>query len=344
MRIVVRGTNWIGDAVMTIPALRKLRSLFPNSEITLQTRQLARGVFQNARFVDDIITPGSFLDHVRALRERKFDLAIIFPNSFESALIARLSGAKRSFGYAADRRSLLLTDAVPIPDWKESRHEVYYYLNLIDAVERSFSKAREITQPIDDEPRIEVTESERIRGDAILQNAGVSSSTSKLVAIAPGATNSRAKQWLPENFARLNDRLQSEMDATVILLGSKADKPISESVIGFCDRKPIDLTGATEIGDAAAILSAADLLVTNDMGLAHLAPAVGTETIVIFGPTNPVTTRPFSSIATVISASVECAPCMLRDCPIDHRCMTRISADEVFERAAQLLTNESKRT
>src|SRR5688572_7051116 len=132
MNILVRGTNWIGDAVMTIPASRKLRSLFPDAKIVLQTRAWTEEIFRQTDLFDEIITPVSMSYQVRALRARKLDLAIIFPNSFSSALAARLGGVRRRFGYDAEHRSLLLTDPVNTPAWKNTRHEVFYYLELVD--------------------------------------------------------------------------------------------------------------------------------------------------------------------------------------------------------------------
>ncbi len=335
MRILVRGTNWIGDAVMTIPAVRKLRLLFPNAKLTLQTREWAKGILDQADLFDEIITPDSFFDQVAVLRKRRFDLAIIFPNSFSSALAVRMGGVKRSFGYATERRSLLLTDPIPMPDWKDTRHEVYYYLELISAVERSYFGR--VTEPDNLQPELAVPDGSREQARELLRQYGVDSKR-KTVALAPGSTNSRAKRWIPERFAQLNDRLQAELNCNVVLLGSKDDKDISQSVAELSERPPFDLTGETDIQNATAILSEIDLLISNDMGLAHLAPAVGTKTLVIFGPTNQVTTRPFSENASIISANVECAPCMLRDCPIDHRCMTRISVEDVFLRAKEELS------
>ncbi|HUR97293.1 MAG TPA: lipopolysaccharide heptosyltransferase II [Pyrinomonadaceae bacterium] len=334
MNILVRGTNWIGDAVMTIPAVRKLRTLFPDARLTLQTRAWAKGILSQTDLFDEIVTPDGFFDQVGTLRKGRFDLAVIFPNSFSSALAVRMSGAGRRFGYATERRSLLLTDPVELPDWKDSRHEVYYYLNLIDAVERRYF-GRE-TETLDLEPRLAIKDGGPARN--ILDRAGAARNL-PTVALAPGSTNSRAKRWIPERFAQLNDRLQSELNCNVILLGSKDDKEISQMVASLSSRRPFDITGETDIEEATAILGEIDLLISNDMGLAHLAPAVGTETLVIFGPTNQLTTRPFSQQSAVISANVECSPCMLRDCPIDHRCMTRISVDAIFERAKAILNN-----
>lgn len=335
MKILVRGTNWIGDTVMTIPAVRKLRSLFPEARLTLHTREWAKGILEQTNLFDEIITPDGFVDQVGALRKRRFDLAVVFPNSFSSALAVRIGGVKRTFGYATERRALLLTDPIKLPDWKDTRHEVYYYLELIAAVEKSFF-AR-VTEPDQLEPRLAVSDANRDQARHFLKQHGVDTNL-KTVALAPGSTNSRAKRWIPERFAQLNDRLQEDLNCNVLLLGSRDDKEISVDVASLSRRQPIDLTGETDIASAAAILSEIDLLISNDMGLAHLAPAVGTKTLVIFGPTNQVTTRPLSDDATIISANVECAPCMLRDCPIDHRCMTRISVDQIFRSAKEKLS------
>ncbi|HVF29705.1 MAG TPA: lipopolysaccharide heptosyltransferase II [Pyrinomonadaceae bacterium] len=334
MKILIRGTNWIGDAVMTIPAIRKVRGLFPDAEITLLTSEPTVGIFRSAHLVDEVVATGAFVEQMSAIRRVKPDLAILFPNSFRSALATWGGGARRRFGYAAQSRSMLLTDAVAVPEWKDSRHEVYYYINLVDAVEKAFDRKIDTADPA---PALATPDSARAEARRILDNAGLDR-TRKLIGLAPGSTNSRAKRWTPEGFARLNDRIRTELDAYVIMLGSPGDIDVSSRVAELATEKPFDLTGKTDIATAAALLAELDLLISNDMGLAHLAPAVGTETIVIFGPTNPVTTRPFSDMAAVVSANVECSPCMLRDCPIDHRCMTRISADQVFELAKAKLT------
>jgi heptosyltransferase-2 len=334
VKILVRGTNWIGDAVMTLPAITKLRRLFPKAHLTLQTRDSAKGILSQADLFDEIITPGSLIEQIAVIRKGRFDVAVVFPNSFSSALAVRLGGVKRSFGYAAEHRSILLTHPVPIPAWKDSRHEVHYYLELIDAIEESFFGTS--TDTTDLEPRLALSNVQRLDALNILRENGLDPIL-KTVALAPGSTNSRAKRWLPERFAELADELRSELNVNVVLLGSGDDKEVSQRVLDLAVHKPIDMTGKTDIIGAAAILGVIDILVSNDMGLAHLAPAVGTKTLVIFGPTNQITTRPMSTKASIVSADVECAPCMLRDCPIDHRCMTRIEAGNVFDLAAKLL-------
>ncbi len=342
MKILVRGTNWIGDAVMTIPALRELRRIFPSAQLALHTRGWARGIFQDADFLDEIIAfepaESKIKDALRQskiLRARKFDLCILLTNSFESALVAKLARIPRRFGYAKEARSVLLTNSVPIPNWKNERHEVFYYLNLIAEVEKAFLGAQTV---LASEPQTDLTVSAERRRQAreILQTNGVDGSK-KIVALGVGSTNSRAKRWHAESYAALNDLLQTRLHAQVVLVGAHDEIDVSAEVYARATVKPFVLTGKTNLAEAVAILSEADLLVANDMGLAHVAPATGTKTIVIFGPTNEKTTRPFSENAIIVRRAVECAPCMLRDCPIDHRCMTRISPLEIFAEAETAL-------
>ena len=344
MKILVRGTNWVGDAVMTIPALRELRRIFPNAEITLYTRSWARGIFQDAEFLDEILVFDKTKSKIKdafsqsnLLKDGNYDLAVLLPNSFESALIAKLASIPQRFGYAKEGRGFLLTGAIGIPVWKNLRHEVYYYLNLIAEIEKSFFKTQTVLQ---NEPRFDLAVSAQRRAEArkILEENGVDL-TRKIVALGVGSTNSRAKRWQTESYAELNDLLQTELNANVVLVGAKDEADVSTEVYEKSKRKPYLFTGKTNLAEIVAILSEIDLLVSNDMGLAHIAPAIGTKTLVIFGPTNEKTTRPFPEIAEIVRKTVECSPCMLRDCPIDHRCMTRISPQEVFERAAIILNH-----
>lgn len=336
MKIVVRGTNWIGDAVMTIPALKELRRIFPDAKITLHTRSWAKGIFQDADFLDEILTfeaSGSKFKTAVAqsgnLKKESFDLAVLFTNSFESAFTVRLAKIPRRFGYAKEGRSFLLSDSVEMPSWKNERHEVFYYLNLIAAIEKAFFNSETVLQ---NEPKVDlqVSNERKFAARNILEKSGVDLSK-KIIALGVGSTNSRAKRWQTESFAELNDKLQNDLNANVILIGAKDELDVSREVFEKSKTKPIILTGKTSLDEAAAVLSEIDFLVSNDMGLAHVAPAVGTKTLVIFGPTNPRTTQPIGS-EIIRREDVECSPCMLRDCPIDHRCMKWISAQEVFEK------------
>jgi heptosyltransferase-2 len=340
MKIVVRGTNWVGDAVMTIPALRQLRRIFHDSEISLHTRSWARGIFEDADFIDKILPfepeksgTKTVFAQAAIYRENKFDLAVILPNSFQSALTASLGKIKTRIGYATDKRSFLLTQALPVPTWKNERHEIFYYLNIVAEIEKRFfgeTKVWEFEPQFD----LRVSENRKIKAKKILAESGVDLSK-KVIAFAAGSTNSRAKRWHKENFAELNDKIQTDLNANVVLIGSPDELEVSIEIAEKSKIKPIVLTGKTTLDEATAMLSICDLLVSNDTGPAHISAALGTKTLVIFGPTNPKTTQPWNS--EIIYKKVECSPCMLRDCPIDHRCMTRISAQEVFEKVKENL-------
>lgn len=340
MKILVRGTNWVGDAVMTIPALRQLRRIFPEAKITIHTRSWAEGIFRDADFVDKILTfdktnskVKDTFSQIKLLKEENFDLAVLFTNSFETALTAKLAKIPRRFGYAKEGRSFLLTDSIEIPNWKNERHEIFYYLNLVAEIEKAyFNKQTVDAQEI--KLDLDVAESRRTHARKILLENGVDLSK-KIVALGVGSTNSRAKRWQSESFAKLNDLIQDNLNSNVIIVGTKDEIDIAEKVFAESKLKPIILSGKTSLSEAVSILSEVDLLISNDMGLAHIAPAVGTETIVIFGPTNEKTTQPIGS--EIIRKNVDCTPCMLRDCPIDHRCMTQISPEEVFEKAKSKL-------
>jgi heptosyltransferase-2 len=340
--VVVRGTNWVGDAVMTVPALLELRRVLPRAHITLATRPWAEGLFRDADFLDDILiydrprrSPGALLRQVREWRRRSFDMAILFQNAFEAAAIAGLARVPLRVGYPTDGRRPLLTHPLSLPSWRSERHEVFYYLNIVSELERLLYGASRVEEH---EPRFMLGVSEERKRDAlrILSRYGARGGR-KLVALCPGSTNSRAKRWPAERFAALADRLIEEMYAEVLLVGSTDEAEVSREVARLMRHKPLMLTGETDLSQLTAILSLVDLLVTNDTGPAHIAAALGRPALVIFGPTDPRTTRPFSASAEVVRRPPDCAPCMLRDCPIDHRCMTAISHEEVLERASRIM-------
>ncbi|MBK9152773.1 MAG: lipopolysaccharide heptosyltransferase II [Chloracidobacterium sp.] len=341
-KIVVRGTNWLGDAVMSVPALRELSRIFPDAEIVLHSKGSVNGIFADADFIDRIMPfenrPSKIrrtIEEADRLIEDDFDLAILFPNSFESALTSRLAKIPRRIGYNKDLRGLLLTHPIPVPEWKEHQHEVFYYLNLVAEAERKYLGTS--TVPIGPpDISIPVSAERQARAATRLVEMGADPSK-KVIAIGAGSTNSMAKRWPAERFASLASALAAEVEAEIILMGSDTERQAVQDVADLCGVPTINIAGETSVEEAAAVLSVADLLVSNDMGLAHLAPAVGTKTAVIFGPTNPVTTRPYSDNAVVIRTGVDCSPCMLRDCPIDHRCMTGIAVDSVLGVCLELL-------
>ena len=341
-RVVVRGTNWVGDSVMTIPALRALRRLLPDARITLAIRPSAKGIFSEVDFIDDLLVYDrrnvfSVVGQIREWRRRQFDLAVLFQNAFEAALIPFLAGVPIRLGYATESRQAMLTHPLPLPDWRSSKHEVFYYLYLITALEQMLSGTSTVCEA-DPDISLAISESRRSEAAELLRSYGVNEGS--IVAICPGSINSRAKRWPAESYAALADRL-IEQQRQVLLIGSRDEIDVTNEVTRRMQHQPVVLTGKTTLDQITAVLGMVDLVVTNDTGPAHIAAALGCPTIVIFGPTNPSTTRPFSFKAEIVRHPPDCAPCMLRDCPIDHRCMTAITVDEVFERSHALLKRSS---
>ena len=330
---------------MSVPALRELRRIFPDAWITLHTRTWADGLFCDADFLDEIVTydPAKWrirdvLDNSQFLKKDDYDLAIILPNSFESAMTSYLSRIPRRIGYNKDLRGLLLTDPVPVPEWKARRHEVFYYLNLVSEIEKRIIGSDTVGQTV---PDISLDVSPERRNAAAIVLADLADGTSgPIIALGVGSTNSRAKRWPANYYAQLANKLSTELNAAIVLIGSADDGEVAAEVATKSGVNTIDLSGKTTIAEAVALLAELDVLVANDMGLAHIAPAVGTQTVVIFGPTDPTTTRPYSDNADILSYNVECSPCMLRDCPIDHRCMTNVTVANVFDSVVAALYPE----
>lgn len=338
MKILVRGTNWIGDSVMSVPALRRLRKSCPDAHITLAAPGWCQGIFGDAEFLDDFMVlegSGHSISSVcsQAARARKesFDAAILFTNSFGSALAARLSGIARRYGYAAEGRGFLLSAKFEKPEWKSERHESEFYLNLVNLALEELGCTPDRSEP---DPSIAVSRAKRDLTRDLLESKGIGKRAAYAV-LGPGSTNSRAKRWSAAGFAETADLLRRKEGLMIVLLGSQEERDVANEVKKAAAEAVVDLTGETSLDEAVAVLAEASLVVSNDMGLAHVAAAAGTPTVVIFGPTNPLTTSPLG--AAIVREPVECSPCMLRDCPIDHRCMTRISPERVAKEAARLL-------
>lgn len=338
----MRGANWVGDAVMTVPALRELRRVLPGAHVTLATRAWAEGIFEGADFIDDVLTIDSKVKGFKALsaqaREwgrRRFDLALLLPNAFAPALVARAARVPLRVGYATDRRALLLTHPLPVPAWRGQRNEVFYYLNVVAELER-LTHGSTVADSREPDIELAVSGERRHEARALLRDAGARLD-GPLIVLCPGSTNSRAKRWPAARFAALADMLAGRDGAQVVVVGAREESDVTEEVARLMRIRPALLTGRTSLAQTAAVLSVADLLVTNDTGPAHVAAAVGCPVVVVFGPTNPVTTSPYSVTAAVVREPPVCAPCMLRDCPIDHRCMTAVAPEAVYERAAGMM-------
>jgi heptosyltransferase-2 len=337
-RIVVRAPNWLGDVVMSVAALRQLRASFPDAHIAVVARPGAAEIFTGADFIDEVVpydraSLSSFWQQTRAWKRRKFDAALLFQNAFEAAAIAYLAAVPVRIGYDTDKRAFLLTHPIATPAWKNERHETFYYLELVAELEKASGREPAIVS--DPQFQVEVSGQRKQQASEMLSREGINVGV-PLALLCPGSVNSRAKRWPAERYAELADRL-SDAGVTVALIGSPGEIDVSEKVATLARTRPVFLTGKTSVSELVGVIKVADILITNDTGPAHIGAAVGTPTLAIFGPTNPLTTRPFGPAGRIIQRPPDCAPCMLRDCPIDHRCMTAITADEVFAQAREAM-------
>ena len=338
MKILIRATNWVGDAVMCIPALEAIRARWPQAKITILARAWVADLYRGQPFADEIIpldasvrSPGAMEKIARDLRREHFDCAVLLQNAFSAAWLAWRAGIPERIGYARDGRSLLLTRAIPVPDAGEiPAHETYYYLELI-------RRAGWLGQlPDVSEIQLSLAPEASDAAELRLQNAGVQPG-SRRVALAPGAAYGSAKCWLPERFAAVADSLVDEFAADVILFGTPSEAGIARQIASRMRHQPISLVGQTPIGDLPALFSRCQLFIGNDSGAMHVAAAVGVPVVGVFGSTDPEGTAPITPRRALVRHAVACSPCFLRGCPIDHRCMTRIESRDVHAAAVKWL-------
>lgn len=335
-RILVRGTNWVGDAVMTLPALSALRQNFPNACITVLGRPWVLPVYAAHSAVDRLMayeTSGGVLQAlkkraavIREIRRRHFDLAILFQNAFEAALTAFLGGVPRRVGYDSDGRRPLLTLAVRRRQIEPGRHQVYYYLSMLAAAGwRAAYQA----------PALRVSAADGALAESRLAGIGVTRGDT-LVALCPGAIYGPTKRWPPDRFARVGDWAARRWNARVILLGSAGEAPICAGVARAMERPAVDLCGGLPLGAAMSAIRRCRLVVSNDSGLMHVAAALGVPTVAVFGSTDPVATGPLGPHTRVVQHPTHCAPCFLRDCPLDFGCMLGVTPEMVWEAMTEI--------
>jgi lipopolysaccharide heptosyltransferase II len=330
-KILIRGPNWVGDSVLAIPAMKAVRARFPEAEITLLVRPWVAGVFKEAPFIDRLWSeprPAGIADWMRItrkIRKGRFDMALLFPNSFESAAMIFFGRVPQRIGYATDGRRLLLTNSLKPASGK--RHQVYYYLDLAAAVSAA------VDQP---SISIEACPEEKMQAARLLAAEGIPSNRHYLV-LNPGAAYGSAKRWGEDRFADAADTLATEMDLDVAIVGSEKERSIAESIQKLMRHRVAMLTGRTSLETLIGVISGASLVLTNDSGPMHVAAALGIPTVAVFGSTDHNVTSPWGARTRVVREPVECSPCMLRECPIDHPCMTRISADAVCRAAREVL-------
>ncbi len=341
MKILVRATNWIGDAIMSIPALRAIRERWPEAEITILARPWVAELYRGQDFVDRVITfearsrnPIAIERAAENLRAQQFDCAVLLQNAFSAAWLAWRAKILQRIGYARNGRSILLTKAIPVPKQGEiAAHEAYYYLALLQRVGwlESIPKVEQISL------RLSAEASQA--AEKCLWDAG-SVAGKKRVAVAPGAAYGSAKCWPAERFAAVADALVDDFGADVVLFGSNSEIEICRQITECMRHRAVSLAGQTSIGELPALFSRCHLFVGNDSGAMHVAAAVGVPVVAVFGSTDPDGTAPVTERRAIIQHKVVCSPCFLRECPIDHRCMERVPVKDVRDAAARWLQQE----
>jgi heptosyltransferase-2 len=327
VKILIRATNWVGDAIMAIPALRAVRANFPDAHLAILARPYVADIYRHQQIADELIAydwkgiHAGFAGRERLvalLREQKFHLALLLQNAFDAAWLAWRAKIPRRIGYARDGRSMLLTDAIPVPKAGDIPvHEKFYYLELL-------RRAGWVTELRGEKViRLAVSSEQLVAAEKKLISAGSRASILR-IAVGAGASYGSAKCWPPERFAATLNRLETHNDADVILFGTPAEVAVTEAIARELNKPPINLTGQTNIAELPALLARCQIFLGNDSGAMHVAAAVGLPVVAVFGPTDPFGTAPVTPHSTIVQEKPYCSPCFLRRCPTDHRCMTAI--------------------
>jgi heptosyltransferase-2 len=310
-RILIRGSNWLGDSVISVPAVRAIKAGRPDAHLTIAAPEKIAAVWKLVPEVDEIILlpTRSLFQTVRLLRRRApFDAAILFPNSLRVALEVWLAGVPRRVGYRGHHRRWLLNQVVP--DLQQPglpRHQVHHYLDI----------ARELGAPVG------------IGAIAPNEAKPPQGLPRTRIGLCPGADYGPAKRWLPERFAEAATAVSEQLAAEWVLFGTAKDAAVGAIIAEKLGDRCLNRIGQTTLDQLVVELRECEMLLTNDTGTMHLATLLGVPVVAIFGSTEPSLTGPLGSGHRVLRHQVECSPCFLRECPIDFRCMKAVTVDEV---------------
>lgn len=343
---MIRGVNWIGDAVLTLPAIKAVRKAFPAAHISLLAKPWVADVFSENPDIDEIISYDKKFNGIigkfrlaKVLREACFDTAILLQNAFDAALITWLAKIPERIGYKRDCRGFLLTKGISVPGDILGQHQVNYYLNIVRSIKVDIEETP---------PYIHLTDSERQWARALIAST-LHDPHFPLIGINPGAAYGSAKRWPPENFAEVIMKIINDLNGRVIIFGGPAEVDIANEIINEINTLKIKrrveygsrikvMSGKTSLRELAALISECDAFITNDSGPMHMASALYVPTAAIFGSTDPVATGPFGKGHKVITTGLPCSPCLKRECPEGNlACMTEITPDMVFSALNEIL-------
>lgn len=350
-KILIVQPSWVGDAVMATPTLRAIRELYPQAHISYLMRRYVKPLYGGIPWADQLITyrtgktkakagKGDFFDLAARLHAGRFDLAVLLPNSFKTALVCKMARIPRILGYERDGRSFLLTDRL-LPSKEKGKFVpspiVKYYLGLAHYLG---SKQTDLKM------ELFVTPAEQREAREVFARCGLDPELDRpttqgkapLILLNPGAAFGAAKCWRPEYFAELADRFVDELGATVLLSAAPKERPIVEAIKRQMRHAPVDLSNkGTTLGSLKEIVRRCDLMVTNDTGPRHIAAAMDVPVVTVFGPTHPEWTEIYYPKERQVAVKVFCGPCQRKTCPLDHRCMTRVTPAMVYARCMELL-------
>jgi heptosyltransferase-2 len=335
-KILIRGTNWIGDAIMTLPAVASIRATYPRAHIAMLVKPWVADIYKLFSDIDEIIiyenkfdNPAGVFRLAQKLKGGKFDLAILLQNAIEAAIIALAAGIPLRAGYDSDARGLLLTHRVRRTEEIKKVHQTDYYLEMVKVL-GCVSVGHEMHL----ETKINILEARNVLRKFIPEET-----KKTIIGIAPGATYGPAKKWFPDRFAATADKLSEKFSAQVIIMGGKADGETAQEIQKLASANLINLAGKTNLLEAIYLISQCSLFISNDSGLMHIAGALNIPTVAIFGSTNPTTTSPMGSKSVIVRREVPCSPCLKKTCPTDFRCMRMISVEDVLPVAENLIQN-----
>ncbi len=337
-KIVIRMPNWIGDAVMATPIPKSVAYLYPKAKIDVITRPWCADVFKNNPYINEIViidekkSLKNYLKLIRHLKRQNYDLGILIPNSFNSALQFFLGKVKYRIGYNTDKRGFLLTLPVKVPENYKLMHYSKYYLHLLKYLGYNYETEEVKLQ-------LYLSEEEIKKTDKILKDLGIKKDDI-LIGINPCAAHGPAKRWYPENFAKVADKLIAKYKAKVFIFGSAREKIQSLEVQRSMHFKCYNLAGKTNLRLLAGIIRRLNLFITNDSGPMHIAAAFEIPTVAIFASTNINRSRPLNKNAIIITPEkkLECIPCMEKECPYGHyECLKSISVEKVYKAAEKII-------
>ena len=345
-RIVVRGTNWVGDTVMSIPAIREMRRIFPSAWIELWGPVGLEPLLRATGVPDGVIGVNTnaagplkrpFLVK-RDLAAGHFDMAVLFQNAFESAFTALLAGIPVRAGYPTDLRGPLLNVKIPLTREIRERHQVFYYLGITSFLQHRFGTDGNAGPT---KPDCSISLSHESLGRARELLATHDKGTDRpLFCLCPGSVNSEAKRWPADYFARLADLLRERLAAAVVFLGARQERPLVDGIISHMQHGgAMNLAGLTDLIGSMAVMRISDMVVSNDTGSAHMAVAAGSTVLTVFGPTSIGATAPYGPSAYTMKGEAPCAPCRHFRCPLpDHPCMRRVVPEDVLQKIVEIRT------